>query len=225
MDIHTSCEQKLVIATRNEGKRREFEQMLRPLGFQVLSLVDFPDISDIAETGTTFAENAHIKARATADALGFAVIADDSGLAVQKLNGAPGVYSARYAGEDATDEANIRKLLSELKRLKAHEQPVSEVTVRTGGKRKLLSEAAFICSIVYLNPLEDGGVDTITVEGRLEGGIVDEPSGDGGFGYDPVFYVSKYEATMAELTSDQKNAVSHRGQALQKLLHKLRSKR
>lgn len=222
MNIHNQKEGQIVIATRNAGKKREFEQMLQPLGFQVLSLADFPQIPDIEETGTTFADNAHIKARATLDALGMAVIADDSGLTVQRLGGAPGVYSARYAGEDATDEANIRKLLSELKQRKADEQPLGEVTIRSGATRRLLSEAAFVCSIVYLKPRPDGGCDTIVTEGRLAGSIVDEPGGEGGFGYDPLFYVPEFGATMAELTSEEKNAISHRGQALQQLLDELR---
>lgn len=222
-DVHKRKEQQLVIATRNDGKKREFEQMLQPLGWQVLSLADFPHIPDIAETGSTFAENAQIKAREVAETLGLAVIADDSGLTVQKLGGAPGVYSARYAGEEATDEANIHKLLAELKKQKAHAQSLGEVEIRSGETRKLLSEAAFICSIVYLEPLQDGTMDMIVTEGRLEGSIVDKPGGEGGFGYDPLFYVPEFGATMAELTSEEKNAISHRGKALQRLLSELRT--
>lgn len=216
---------KIVIATRNAGKKREFAQMLEPLGYSVQSLADHPELPDIGETGSTFIENAGIKARAAAERLRVAVIADDSGLAVELLDGAPGVYSARYAGAGATDGANIRKLLDELEERGALDAPLGEVTLESGSTVKLLSKAAFICAIVYYDPTRtDGSEAMIVSEGRLEGYIVDQPAGSGGFGYDPVFYVPQYGRTMAELSSDEKNAISHRGQALRLLLEELRSR-
>lgn len=216
---------KIVVATRNPGKKREFAQMLEPLGYSVESLADYPELPDIEETGSTFIENAGIKARAAAERLQTAVIADDSGLAVELLGGAPGVYSARYAGPGATDEANIRKLLDELEERGAVDAPLGEATLESGGKLKLLSQAAFICAIVYYDPTQtDGGDTMIVTEGRLDGYIVDRPAGNGGFGYDPVFYVPGYGRTMAELSSEEKNAVSHRGHALRQLLEELRSR-
>lgn len=216
---------RLLVATHNPGKKREFAQMLEPLGYKVLSLADYPEISEIEETGTTFAENAEIKARAAARLLGMPVIADDSGLAVAKLDGAPGVYSARYAGEPADDAANIRKLLSELERVGAQASPAGEVTLHSGEKRLLLSEAMFISVIVMYDPAADtaGGTGLVAAEGRLPGWIVDQPAGAGGFGYDPVFYVAEHGRTMAELSSDEKNAISHRGRALRRLLELLQS--
>lgn len=214
--------QIVVVATRNAGKKREFEQMLAPLGMEVRSLADYPDLPEIEETGTTFTENAELKARAAAEVLRVPVIADDSGITVTMLDGAPGVYSARYAGEDASDEANIRKLLDELAKRGVTE---GEVVSTAGGERMLLSEAAFVCSIVYLDLTSDAGEVKIVTEGRVEGYVVDRPAGDGGFGYDPLFYVPEYRRTMAELSSEEKHAISHRGQALRQLIEQLRSRR
>jgi len=144
---------------------------------------------------------------------------------VELLDGAPGVYSARYAGAGATDGANIRKLLDELEERGALDAPLGEVTLESGSTVKLLSKAAFICAIVYYDPTRtDGSEAMIVSEGRLEGYIVDQQAGSGGFGYDPVFYVPQYGRTMAELSSDEKNAISHRGQALRLLLEELRSR-
>jgi len=216
---------KIVVATRNTGKKREFAQMLEPLGYSVESLADHPELPDIEETGSTFIENAGIKARVAAERLHTAVISDDSGLAVELLGGAPGVYSARYAGPGATDGANIRKLLDELEQRGALDAPTGEATLASGSTVKLLSKAAFICAIVYYDPtMTEGSGAMIVSEGRLEGYIVDQPAGSGGFGYDPVFYVPQYGRTMAELSSDEKNAISHRGQALRQLLDELRSR-
>jgi len=215
---------KLVVATRNAGKKREFQQMLGQLGYEVLSLADYPDIPDIEETGETFEENAEIKARTASEFLGLPVIADDSGLSVDRLGGAPGVYSARYAGHDASDEANIRKLLAELKKLGDPDGQAREVTLASGRVVKLLSDAAFICTIVYIDPHAASGSGRIVAEGRVEGYVIDQPAGEGGFGYDPVFYVPQYGRTMAELSGDEKNAVSHRGKALKQLMEQLRGR-
>jgi len=211
---------KLVVATRNAGKKREFQQMLGPLGYEVLSLTDYPDMPDIEETGTTFAENAELKARATAEKLGLPVIADDSGISVERLGGAPGVYSARYSGEHATDEANIRKLLDELAKL--GQEPEGEAKLPSGAVVRLLSEAAFICSIVHIDPTAGPDHDKLVAEGRLAGYVIDQLAGEGGFGYDPIFYVPEYGRTMAELSAEEKNAISHRGQALRQLMEQLR---
>lgn len=210
---------KLVVATRNAGKKREFQQMLGKLGFEVLSLADYPDIEDIEETGETFLENAELKASKTAEIVGLPVIADDSGLCVDRLGGAPGVYSARYAGNEASDERNIRKLLDELSKVGAHEHPLGEAEL-VSGKVHLLSEATFVCSIVCIDPVSG---TRLVAEGRLPGYITDRPAGSGGFGYDPVFYVPEFKRTMAELEPEQKNAISHRGQALNKLMEQIRS--
>ena len=216
--VENKLSRRIVVATRNVGKQREFEQMLSPLGYEVLSLADYPELPDIEETGETFQANAEIKAKTAAEALGVPVIADDSGLTVARLDGAPGVYSARYAGQPTDDAANIRKLLMELERVNSH--PVrEEVTLASGEKRKLLSEAAFICSIVFYDPETQ---DQIVTEGSVAGWIVDQAAGDGGFGYDPVFYVPTYGRTMAQLSSEEKHAISHRGQALRQLIEKLK---
>lgn len=216
---------KLVVATRNRGKKREFAQMLSPLGLEVLSLDDVAaDLPEIEENGSTFEANAEIKARTVAEHLHMPVIADDSGITVEKLGGAPGVFSARYAGEHATDAANIAKLLTELEQLGAHQAPEGEVKLASGLEVKLLSRAAFVCSIVYIHPVatEVDAADKIVCEGRVEGYVIDQPAGAGGFGYDPIFYVPELQRTMAELSAEEKHAISHRGKALRQLLEHLR---
>lgn len=198
----------LIVATKNKGKVREFEHAFAPLGLTVRSMFDYPDLPDVVEDGVTFAENAFKKSRAVGDALGLPVLADDSGLCVDALDGSPGVYSARYAGEGAEDEANNLKLLSELERLKQGED--------TG--QPLLSPARFVCALSLYDPA-DGR--ELTAEGAVEGWITSEPAGGGGFGYDPLFYLPQYEKTMAELTLEEKQAISHRGLALRLLTEKL----
>lgn len=198
----------LIVATKNKGKVREFQHAFTPLGLTVKSMFDYPDLPDVVEDGVTFAENAFKKSRAVGDALGFPVLADDSGLCVEALDGSPGVYSARYAGEPADDEANNLKLLSELERLKQGED--------TG--QPLLSPARFVCALSLYDPA-DGR--ELTAEGTVEGWITSEPAGGGGFGYDPLFYLPQFEKTMAELTLEDKQAVSHRGAALRLLTEKL----
>ncbi|QSF44157.1 XTP/dITP diphosphatase [Paenibacillus tianjinensis] len=201
----------LIVATKNKGKVREFQHAFAPLGLTVKSMFDYPQLPDVVEDGTTFAENAFKKSKAVGDALGLPVLADDSGLCVDALDGRPGVYSARYAGEDARDQDNNLKLLSELEGLKQGED--------TG--QPLLSPARFVCALSLYDPA-DG--QELTAEGTVEGWITSEPAGGGGFGYDPLFYLPEYEKTMAELTLEEKQRISHRGMALRLLTDKLAAK-
>ena len=186
----------VVLATRNAGKIKELNALLAPLGVTVVGLDAYPDIGEIPETGATFLENARIKARAVCRATGRVSLADDSGLCVDALSGAPGVYSARYSGEQATDAANNAKLLAAL----AHVPP-DKRTCR------------FQCVLVAASP--DGR--ELTAEGAWEGRVAGQASGAGGFGYDPLFFDPELGRTAAELTPDEKNARSHRGKALARL--------
>ncbi|KPV90363.1 dITP/XTP pyrophosphatase [Pseudoalteromonas sp. P1-30] len=192
----------LVLATGNPGKVNELANMLSPLNINVLPQSDF-NVGEVAETGTTFVENAIIKARHAAKITGMPAIADDSGLEVDGLNGAPGVYSARFAGESASDQDNIDKLLNEL---------------ADNPNRK----ARFWCVLVLMRHADDP--TPLICSASWEGKITQTQNGEGGFGYDPVFFVAEQNCTSAELTKEQKNAVSHRGQALKKLLLELKSK-
>ena len=192
----------LVLATGNPGKVNELANMLSPLNINVLPQSDF-NVGEVAETGTTFVENAIIKARHAAKITGMPAIADDSGLEVDGLNGAPGVYSARFAGESASDQDNIDKLLNEL---------------ADNPNRK----ARFWCVLVLMRHADDP--TPLICSASWEGEITQTQNGEGGFGYDPVFFVKEQNCTSAELTKEQKNAVSHRGQALKKLLLELQSK-
>ncbi|TDO12950.1 XTP/dITP diphosphohydrolase [Bacillus subtilis] len=185
-----------IIATHNPGKVKEFKEILEPKGYDVKSLAEIGFTEEIEETGHTFEENAILKAEAVAKAVNKMVIADDSGLSIDNLGGRPGVYSARYAGEQKDDQANIDKVLSELK-----------------GIEKEQRTARFRCALAVSIP----GEETKTVEGHVEGYIADEPRGEYGFGYDPIFIVKDKDKTMAELTSDEKNKISHRADALKKL--------
>ncbi|WP_163653620.1 XTP/dITP diphosphatase [Listeria sp. PSOL-1] len=187
---------KLVIATHNRGKAREFEAMLAKYQVEVLTLADFPDIKEIEETGTTFAENAALKAETVAKKLGTTVIADDSGLIVDALHGAPGVYSARYAGFDHNDAKNNEKLLAELK-----------------GIPKEKRTARFHTTLAVSSPR----TTTDFYTGECSGLIAEKPSGENGFGYDPLFYVPEKGTTMANLPSEEKNKISHRANALKEL--------
>jgi XTP/dITP diphosphohydrolase len=182
---------KLVLATRNAHKVREFDALLAPHHVEPL-----PDEVELPpETGTTFAENALTKARTAAAALGVPAIADDSGIESAALGGAPGVYSARFAGEDATDQENLDKLLAEA--------PAG-------------SALAYVCVIAFVDP---GGTEQL-VEGRCTGALAEAPRGDGGFGYDPAFVPDDRDdgRTMAELSPSEKDAISHRGRAARELL-------
>ncbi|MFT4399837.1 XTP/dITP diphosphatase [Bacillus sp. SW14] len=185
-----------IIATHNPGKVKEFKEILEPKDYDVKSLADIGYTEEIEETGHTFEENAVLKAEAVAKAVNKMVIADDSGLSIDNLGGSPGVYSARYAGEQKDDQANIVKVLGELK-----------------GIEKEQRTARFRCALAVSNP----GEETKTVEGHVEGYIAEEPRGEYGFGYDPIFIVKDKDQTMAELTSDEKNKISHRADALKKL--------
>ncbi|WDQ32644.1 XTP/dITP diphosphatase [Paenibacillus marchantiae] len=199
----------IIVATRNAGKVREFAHAFAPLGKEVKSMFDYPELPDVVEDGVTFAENAWKKVKAVGDALGLPVLADDSGLCVDLLDGDPGVYSARYAGEGATDEKNNAKLLEALESLKSGEDT----------EQPLLSPARFVCALVLYDPATG---DKYESEGMVEGWITAEAAGGGGFGYDPLFYVPEYEMTMAELTLEQKQAISHRGHALRALVSSLK---
>ncbi len=183
---------RIVLATRNEGKVRELQELLADENMEVLSLLDIPDWQEVKETGNTFAENAGLKARAAARQTGLIAIADDSVLEVDALNGAPGVYSARFAGEPKDDERNIDKLLDLL-----NDVPDPKRTAR------------FKCALVVATP--DG--EEFQTEGAVEGRILRERRGRGGFGYDPVFFMPDFSRTMAELSMAQKNKISHRAQA------------
>ncbi|MBE1443512.1 XTP/dITP diphosphatase [Paenibacillus sp. OAS669] len=202
---------EIVVATRNAGKVKELEPLFRQKGIEVKSLLDYPGMPDIIEDGDTFAANALIKARAIALHLGIPAIADDSGLCVDRLNGEPGVYSARYAGEPSNDEANNRKLLEELSKLPRFD----------GEQTRSLSPARFVSAICLVDA---GGQVVSAVECSCEGEILSSPRGDKGFGYDPLFYIPAMDKTMAELSIDQKNAISHRGRAIQALWDDLENK-
>lgn len=195
---------KLVIATRNKGKASEFRSMLSPLGIEVLSLLDIDaEVPDVEEDGDTFAANAEKKAKSAAEALGVPTLADDSGLCVDALGGAPGVRSARYAEEPSSDERNNAKLLSELAGI--------------GAKQHIgLSDARFVCALVLYDPRSG---ETVHAEGSCEGVIVSEPRGANGFGYDPLFYVPDMGKTFGEMSDAEKNRISHRGRALLQLKH------
>lgn len=187
---------KLVLATHNEGKVRELRELLAGTGYDVVSLAEYPHVPEVIEDGDTFRANAVKKARQVAAAVGEIALADDSGLEVDYLNGAPGVHSARFAGTGHDDAANNQKLLKLLQGV-----PPEKRTAR------------FRCVVAVATP--DGRVET--AEGTCEGLIIDEPRGENGFGYDPLFWVSEYGKTFAELDGTTKNSISHRGQALQKV--------
>ncbi|OIK16939.1 non-canonical purine NTP pyrophosphatase [Bacillus sp. MUM 116] len=187
---------EVIIATKNPGKAREFESIFGKRGIEVKTLLDFPEIPDVEETGVTFEENATLKAEAVSKALNKMVIGDDSGLIIDMLDGRPGIYSARYAGEHKNDQDNIDKVLSELEGV-----PEEERTAR------------FYCALAVAVPNQA----TITVYGTCEGRILTEKRGTHGFGYDPIFYVPDLGLAMAELPSEEKNKISHRANALKRL--------
>lgn len=199
----------ILLATRNKGKTKEFRKAFQRLGILVKDLHELDEIYDIEETGVTFAENAYLKAKLVAEATRLPVLADDSGLCVDAIGGAPGIYSARYAGEAATDSANNAKLLYELNAIGAIAQ-VSEPAAPD-----LHSSARFVCALVLYDP-QDGS--KLQAEGTVEGFILQKAQGTDGFGYDPLFWVPSHHRSMAELTVEEKNHISHRGQALQRLI-------
>ncbi|MFH6643670.1 nucleoside-triphosphate diphosphatase [Streptococcus suis] len=188
----------ILIATKNEGKTKEFRKFFERFGYQVENLNNYPDLPDVAETGMTFEENARLKAETIAELTGKMVLADDSGLKVDALGGLPGVWSARFSGPDATDELNNAKLLHEL-------AMVFELKDRS---------AQFHCTLVMAAPNRD----SLVVEADWEGFIGMDLRGENGFGYDPLFLVGETGKTSAELTLEEKNKISHRAQALEKLV-------
>ncbi|WP_195572290.1 XTP/dITP diphosphatase [Paenibacillus sp. 1001270B_150601_E10] len=206
------------VATRNAGKLREFSLAFSSLGLKVKSLADFPDIPDVVEDGETFLENAMKKAKTVAEALQVPVLADDSGLCVGRLDGEPGVYSARYAGEHGNDQANNEKLLRELKKLPAWDTSGDSKSERI--QEHWLSPAQFVCSLVLYDPANKKAYEAM---GTVDGYITDHPRGEYGFGYDPLFYVPAYDCTMAQLSPEEKQRISHRGRALDALLTRLSS--
>lgn len=184
---------KILFASKNKGKIKEVEEIFSETKFEILSLLNF-DIDEIEETGSTFEANAKIKAETAFAKIKLPVIADDSGLCVEQLDNRPGVFSARYSGENATAEKNIDLLLSELKN---HKQP---------------HNAKFVCCAFYFD-----GTNYFAEQGEVTGEIIYERKGTHGFGYDPVFFLPQFDKTMAELDSDTKNKISHRGIAFRKL--------
>jgi len=192
---------KLIVASNNEHKIKEIREILKDFNIEILSLKDVGIDIDIEENGTTFMENAAIKANTIFNMMSdYMVIADDTGLMVDALNGAPGVYSARFAGEHANFKKNNEKLLNLL-----IDVPFKKRT------------AKFVCSIVLI---VDKDI-VIKVEGESKGYIIDKYIGDSGFGYDPLFYMPEFDKTFAQMTSEQKNSISHRGNALQKLVEEM----
>lgn len=195
--------QKVVLATGNAGKVRELASLLADFGLDIVAQTEL-GVESAEETGLTFIENAILKARHAAQVTGLPAIADDSGLAVDVLGGAPGIYSARYSGEDASDQQNLEKLLEALKDV-------------PDGQR----QAQFHCVLVYLHHAEDP--TPLVCHGSWPGVIARTAAGAGGFGYDPIFFVPSEGKTAAELTREEKIAISHRGQALKLLLEALRN--
>ncbi len=190
---------KVLFASRNKGKVREVKKILGEAGIEVSSLEDFENVPDVVEDKETFIDNAKKKAGEIYDVLHIPVIADDSGLAVDQLDGRPGIYSARYAGESATDMENNIKLISELKRFPSPHK------------------ARFISVAVYYN-----GNNYISDTGELNGEIILEPRGNNGFGYDPLFIPEGYTKTLAEFSLEEKNSISHRANAFKKLKMKIK---
>ena len=189
---------KLVLASKNQKKLAEMSRILSRLGVEVCSEAEAGVDLEVEETGTTFEENSLLKARAVMEASGLPAIADDSGLCVDCLNGAPGVYSARYGGEELTDEGRYRMLLENM-------------------RGQMTRTAKFVSVITCCFP----NGDVLTARGECPGSIAYAPMGEGGFGYDPVFFVPELKKTFAQLAADEKNAISHRGKALEAFQVKL----
>lgn len=193
--------QKVVLASSNQGKLREFQQLLSSAGFDIVPQSEF-DVPDIEETGLSFVENALLKARNACAHTGLPAIADDSGLEVDALLGAPGIYSARFAGAHCSDADNNQKLLQELSAYPEQER-----------------RARFQCLLVFLRHQHDPV--PLICQGTWEGRILTQPAGENGFGYDPLFYIDAEGCTSAQLPSHRKNQLSHRGQAMARLLSAL----
>jgi len=193
--------QKIVLASNNPGKVKEVNELLADTVFHILPQSEF-DVVEAEETGLTFVENAILKARNAARYTNHPVIADDSGIEVIALKGRPGIYSARYAGIDASDEDNLNKLIEDIKPLDKADR-----------------NARFVCSMVFLRHAEDP--TPLISQGVWDGVVITEPRGRNGFGYDPMFYVPTHDCTSAELSPEIKNQISHRGQALTNLIKQI----
>jgi len=191
----------VVLASQNEKKSKELSELLNPLGMVIQSQGAL-GVKEVEETGLTFVENALIKARHASFETGYPAIADDSGLVVDALEGAPGLYSSRYGGEPGNDEVNLQKVLHELKARGCERSP-----------------ARYVCVIVYLKEWKDPL--PIIAQGIWEGEVITTPRGQGGFGYDPIFWVASHECTAAELSPAVKNSLSHRGKAMADLLREM----
>ena len=189
-----SEEKVIVVASTNEGKIREFRQMLEPKGYTVKSLADLPDLGDIDETGTTFSENAVIKAAAVTEKYGIMAVSDDSGLEIDAFGRQPGVQSARWLGHETPYSEKNRIILEKM-------QGIENRTCR------------YVCAIAITRPDEE----PVVFEDTVECTIAYEPSGENGFGYDPIIFYPPYHKTMADMDKDEKNAISHRGKAVRKL--------
>lgn len=186
----------IIIATKNKGKAKEFVSLFHDFGYEVKTLLDYPEIPDVSETGNTFKENAYQKASAISERLNTIVLADDSGLEVDALDGAPGIYSARFGGEHGNDQKNNEKLLKKLTGVPSEERT-----------------ANFHCSLVLVGPSRE----PLHVVGEVDGVILEEARGTNGFGYDPLFYIPSLKQAMAELPDQKKNEISHRAIAINKL--------
>ncbi|UTF59265.1 RdgB/HAM1 family non-canonical purine NTP pyrophosphatase [Gilvimarinus sp. DA14] len=193
--------QQVVLASSNPGKLKEFQQLLAGVGFEVLPQSHF-QVTDAEETGLSFVENAILKARNACLATGLPALADDSGIEVDYLNGQPGIYSARYSGTQATNESNNAKLLEALKGVPSENRG-----------------ARYQCVLVFMRHSEDP--TPLICQGSWEGSILEAPAGDGGFGYDPLFFVPEHNCAAAELSKDEKGRISHRAKALKALLAQL----
>ena len=185
---------QILLATTNNGKVKDVKEILKDVDIEILSFLDFENHPEVEETGSTFLENAELKARAAFDIYKIPAIGDDSGLEAFQLNGEPGIFSARYAGEDATDEKNNLKLIAKLNQ---HPEP---------------HEGRFVCAAVYYD-----GIKIISAFGEVRGKIIKQPRGKNGFGYDPLFIPDGYDKTMAELPHEEKNKISHRLKAFEKM--------
>lgn len=194
---------KLVVASNNPGKLREFGELLAPLGWEIIAQKTL-GVPECEEPHCTFVENALAKARHASACTGLPALADDSGLCVHALSGAPGVYSARYAGEPKSDDRNNEKLIADL-----------------AGQAD--RRAHYVCVLAFVRHADDP--QPLITEGEWHGEIIDEPQGQGGFGYDPFFYLPELKVTSAELPADEKNRLSHRGQALALLVERLKNRR
>ncbi|WP_086929569.1 RdgB/HAM1 family non-canonical purine NTP pyrophosphatase [Agarilytica rhodophyticola] len=192
----------VILASGNPGKLREFNILLQQVGFNVKPQSEF-DVSNAEETGLSFIENAIIKARHACANTGHPAIADDSGIEVDALQGAPGIYSARYSGEGANDQTNNQKLLDALK-----DVPEKQRTAR------------YQCLLVFMQHENDP--TPIIAQGSWEGRILEKPMGDGGFGYDPIFWVPTHNCSSAQMSKEEKNRISHRAIAMQSLMQKIR---